>query len=116
MLLLIIVGAQNQITSGFLLGFSIFYHFVSTKHELHRQQTDLIKAGFLFTLLFLPGANLFCDGTLFVFSVGEIDGVINYLSLVYFTITSFSLELFQSLTGVDFRIFHRQSFDLFKDG
>jgi len=61
MLLLIIVGAHNQITSGFLLGFSIFYHFVSTKHELHRQQTDLIKAGFLFTLLFLPGANLFCD-------------------------------------------------------
>jgi len=90
MLLLIIVGAQNQITSGFLLGFSIFYHFVSTKHELHRQQTDLIKAGFLFTLLFLPGANLFCYGTLFAFSVGKIDGVINYLSLVYFTITFFS--------------------------
>ena len=89
MLLLILVGAQNQITSGFLLGFSIFYHFVSTKHELHRQQTDLIKVSFLFTLLFLPGANLFCYGILFTFSVSGVDGVINYLTLVYFTITSF---------------------------
>jgi hypothetical protein len=42
-----------------LLGASIVYHLISTWAETHRRQTDLQDAGLIFSLLFLPTANLF---------------------------------------------------------
>jgi hypothetical protein len=41
------------------IGASIAYHVISTCQETHRSQSDLREAGLLFSLLFLPTANLF---------------------------------------------------------
>ncbi len=43
-----------------LIGASIGYHLVSTWAEAHHQQTDLREAGLLFSVMFLPTANLLC--------------------------------------------------------
>ena len=42
-----------------LLGASLVYHLISTWAETHHRQTDLQEAGLVFSLLFLPTANLF---------------------------------------------------------
>lgn len=41
------------------IGISIGFHVGSTFYETHGGQTDLKKAGWIFSFLFLPGANLF---------------------------------------------------------
>lgn len=79
MLLLILVGAQNQVAAGLMLGFTMAYHLISTKHELHKHQTDLIEVGFLYSFLFLPGANLFSYGILFAYSVGGLPASMDYM-------------------------------------
>jgi hypothetical protein len=40
------------------LGASIAYHVISTFQETHRSQSDLREAGLVFSILFLPTANL----------------------------------------------------------
>lgn len=47
-----------------VLGASLAFHLISTWGELHWQQTDLREAGFLFSLIFLPVANLIFYGAL----------------------------------------------------
>ena len=42
-----------------LLGASLVYHLISTWAETHHGQSDLREAGLVFSLLFLPTANLF---------------------------------------------------------
>ncbi len=44
------------------------YHIASTLLEIHPKQTDFKVAGYLFSLLFLPGANLISYGILFSFA------------------------------------------------
>ncbi len=50
---------QYQSLAYALLGASLVYHLISTWAEVHHRQTDLQEAGLLFSLLFLPTANLF---------------------------------------------------------
>lgn len=47
-------------TMYFLVGSSVAYHATSTWTETHHAQTDLQDAGFLFSVFFLPTANLLC--------------------------------------------------------
>lgn len=47
-----------------VMGTSLAFHFISTWGELHWRQTDLRKVGFLFSLFFLPVANLIFYGAL----------------------------------------------------
>lgn len=47
-----------------LLGASIAYHMSSTWLETHFRQTDITKAGLIFSLMFLPTANLVAYGLL----------------------------------------------------
>ena len=46
--------------SLFIVGVTVAYHLTSTWVETHTGQSDLQKAGFVFSLLFLPGANIAC--------------------------------------------------------
>jgi len=57
---LAIVDSQWNTLVHALVGASIAYHLISTWTETHHLQTDLHEAGFLFSLLFLPTANLLC--------------------------------------------------------
>ena len=52
------VGPQHLMLMYGLLGASIVYHVISTWAETHHRQTDLKDAGLVFSLLFLPTANL----------------------------------------------------------
>ena len=44
----------------FIVGITVAYHLTSTWVETHTGQSDLQKAGFIFSTLFLPGANIAC--------------------------------------------------------
>ncbi|MFI4889357.1 MAG: hypothetical protein ACHQIL_02385 [Steroidobacterales bacterium] len=59
MIVLHFVGQRHLALMYGLLGASIVYHLISTWAEAHRRQTDLQQAGLIFSLLFLPAANLF---------------------------------------------------------
>lgn len=61
---------QDMWINKTVLGASFMYHQLSTYRETHPQQSDFEKAGKLFSISFLPGANLF--------AVGWIIGGINY--------------------------------------
>ena len=63
-----------------VLGVSLGYHLTSTFAETHSGQTDLKLVGWLFTVLFLPAANLIALGILLSFSLGGVDRVSAFLS------------------------------------
>ena len=44
----------------FIIGVTVAYHLTSTWVETHAGQSDIQKAGFIFSALFLPGANIAC--------------------------------------------------------
>jgi|ERR1035437_1612755 hypothetical protein len=64
-----------------ILGASVAFHIASTWAELHWQQTDLHKAGILFSLLFLPAANLIFYGALITLIFGGTDGFLRFWSV-----------------------------------
>jgi len=82
-LIMEVFGATNIWLGNLLLGFTIFYHLISTKHELHKGQTDLQETGFLFAWLFLPGANLLSFGILFAFCQSGLDGIITFIQACF---------------------------------
>lgn len=51
-----------------ILGFMTGYHLISTLDEIHLKQTDFQSAGYIFSILFLPGINLLIYGFLFSFA------------------------------------------------
>jgi len=55
---------------GALMGATIGYHVTSTYRETHSGQSDLMKVGWLFGLLFLPTANIISYGVLLSFCYG----------------------------------------------
>ena len=52
-------------TFGFLVG----YHIVANFYQIHSEQTDFKKAGYLFSVLFIPGANVLVIGYLWSFAL-----------------------------------------------
>ena len=59
LLVMYFVGQQHAPLMYGLLGASIVYHVISTWAETSHRQTDLKEAGLVFSVLFLPTANLF---------------------------------------------------------
>ncbi|MDD3669478.1 MAG: M50 family metallopeptidase [Alphaproteobacteria bacterium] len=51
-----------------VLGVMSGYHIASNIMEIHPKQTDFKKAGYLFSFLFLPSANLIAWGVLFMYA------------------------------------------------
>ncbi|MBR7158116.1 MAG: hypothetical protein IKD08_00330 [Alphaproteobacteria bacterium] len=64
------------------LGIAIGYHFLAVVFEIHREQTDLQKVGWLFSFLFIPGANLLSYGLVFVFVDRGTEGIVYFFRLV----------------------------------
>lgn len=65
LLVLRFAAAAHEALLYALIGASVVYHVISTWIEAHRRQTDLREAGWLFSVLFLPTANLFCYALVF---------------------------------------------------
>ena len=55
-----VVGYSENHFNYIFVGASLGYHITSTFHETHHAQTDLQEVGFIFSILFLPTANLLC--------------------------------------------------------
>ncbi len=85
MLSTLLYSFMNQpVPNAFLiiLGVTTGYHICTTISSLHPHQTDFKKAGFLFTLLFLPTANLMCYGLLLSFAIYNWNGLELFVDLL----------------------------------
>ncbi len=69
-----------------LLGAATAFSLTSTWQETHRHQVDLRRVGFLFSWLFLPGANLLAYGLLLANELAGPAGAIRY-AVGAFTVT-----------------------------
>lgn len=63
-----------------VLGVMGGYHIASNIMEMHPAQTDFKKAGYLFSFLFLPTANLITWGVLFMYARFGWSGIGTYFS------------------------------------
>lgn len=79
-----------------ILGASVAFHLVSTWRDLHREQSDLHNAGLLFSLIFLPVANLIFYGALFALVNG---GTEKFLSFWVIGVKE-SIGLFPVIAGL----------------
>ena len=50
-----------------VFGFLVGYHIVSNFYQIHSEQTDFKKAGYLFSVMFIPAANILLIGYLWSF-------------------------------------------------
>ena len=62
-----------------ILGLMTGYHLISTLDEIHLDQVDFKEAGYLFTILFLPGINLITYGFLIAYVCHGFQGFSLYM-------------------------------------
>lgn len=72
-----------------VLGVLTGYHIVAGLMQIHPKQTDFKSAGYLFSLIFLPGANLLTLGILFAFGTAGWNGIRIFINLLMTQITLF---------------------------
>ena len=65
------------------LGAMFGYHLVSNAAQIHTEQTDFAKAGWVFSLLFLPTANLLAFGFIWAFAARNFVGVSKWGALLW---------------------------------
>lgn len=65
-----------------VLGMLFGYHLVSNAAQIHGEQTDFSKAGWLFSILFLPTANLLTFGFVWAFAARNWIGVAKWWKLL----------------------------------
>jgi hypothetical protein len=92
-----LVDAQATIAMHLAIGASMAYHANSTWTETHHAQTDLREAGFLFSICFLPTANLLSFSLIFVILRAGWSGVHDSLYKILHSPLS-PLQLFELLT------------------
>lgn len=74
---------QTQPTFYYMiLGIFIGYHFITTLFEIHPKQTDFIVAGPIFSICFIPTANLLVYGLLFAYLLKGGAGIPAYFHLL----------------------------------
>jgi hypothetical protein len=61
-LIFMIFPLKSALIAGIILGALTSYHITSTFHETHTGQSDIAKTGFLYSFIFLPGANIISYG------------------------------------------------------
>ena len=71
MLMNLFLGQKGHFENWYLIGFGIVvgFHIAANFTQIHSEQTDFKKAGWLFTILFIPGANLLLIGYLWSFAL-----------------------------------------------
>jgi len=65
-----------------IFGIIFGYHLMSNATQIHGEQTDFKKAGWLFSILFLPTANLLTIGFVWAFAVNHWQGIHAWWRLV----------------------------------
>jgi len=77
LLILGISGYSENYISLIVVGSTLAYHVTSTLQETHHAQTDLQEVGFVFSILFLPTANLICYAVVFAVLIEGWAGIVN---------------------------------------
>jgi len=67
------------------LGLTTGYHFLAVLFELHPEQTDLKKAGWIFSFLFIPAANLLGYMLILAFVDRGLTGMVHFVKVLYIT-------------------------------
>lgn len=76
------------------IGCAVAYNLISFATQLHPEQTDFKVAGYLFTLCFLPGANMLAFGVILAFVERGWNGIIFFFKLIdYFVRYDFRFVL-----------------------
>ena len=75
MFILFFLEQKNPLPNWYLICYGVLvgYSTISNITQIHGEQTDFKKAGFLFCILFLPGVNFLFCGYLWAFAVGGWD-------------------------------------------
>ncbi len=95
LILLVFIPPDYRTPAYALLGASAAFHLVSTWADLRPGQTDLRKAGLIFSLVFLPPANLAAYGSLLAFVTGGLPQVADF----WRTAASYSISIFTFQAG-----------------
>ncbi|MBQ4472228.1 MAG: M50 family metallopeptidase [Alphaproteobacteria bacterium] len=69
-----------------VLGVMFGYHLVSNAVQIHGDQTDFPTAGWLFSVLFLPTANLLTFGVVWAFAAHGWSGVSSWNNLLFHSV------------------------------
>ena len=71
MLMGLFLGQTNKFEPWYIIGFGVIvgFHIAANFTQIHAEQTDFKKAGYFFTMLFIPGANLLLIGYLWGFAL-----------------------------------------------
>ncbi len=77
-------GMEKTLPEMFLpvLGAMFGYHLISNFMQIHGEQSDFKKAGWIFAVLFLPTANLLTAGFVWAFAAKEWLGVNKWFSFI----------------------------------
>lgn len=66
-----------------IYGYFIAYYWATVLSQVHPKQTDIIREGYIFSIIIIIGFNLYTTGCLFAFTNHFWKGVILYSKLVY---------------------------------
>lgn len=76
-------------------GLMVGYHICAVITQIHPKQTDFKQAGRLFTLMFLPGANMVVFGLLFAIAFQKWEGIPLYFRALFLK----TREFLEQITG-----------------
>ena len=71
MLMDLFLGQKGNFEPWYIIGFGVVvgFHIAANFTQIHAEQTDFKKAGYIFTMFFSPGANLLVIGYLWGFAL-----------------------------------------------
>ena len=78
-----------------VFGTLVGYHIVSNFYQIHSEQTDFKKAGYLFSVLFIPGANVLLIGYLWSFVLKGWAGLSGWQKMAFDSCSRFISEGFE---------------------
>lgn len=82
-----------------VLGLATGYHICTTIASIHPKQTDFKEAGFLFSILFLPTANILCYGLIAAFALYQWNGLILFANTLNESAITFMNEILINFLG-----------------
>lgn len=92
-ILILLVPFERRSVPYALLGASAAFHLASTWADLRPGQSDLRKAGLIFSLFFLPAANLATYGSLMAFVTGGMNGISSFWASAWRYTTSLAAAI-----------------------
>lgn len=66
-----------------VFGYFFGYYWGTVLYQVHPQQTDIIREGYLFSAIFIVGANLYTTGMILAFNSKLWPGIKTYLHIVW---------------------------------